>query len=263
GGKYLIGDYDQKRDKFVVTDGGNFNHGPVSNGGVHAPSAYPDGKGGVVVIFNMNSGKPNGGNSFTEMMSLPRLLTLDSRGKLSQQPVGDLASLRTDKVEQQNVVLPANKEVVFNKIQGDAMEINLEIDLKKSPSFELNVLRSPDKEEYTRIIFYKDGGYPDREYPGKPERASAIAIDNSNSSILANVRPRITETGDVWLEKNETVKLRIFIDKSIVEVFANDKQCLSVRTYPGRDDSKGVSITAKGNEALLKSIQAWQMKSIY
>ncbi|MNK10165.1 Levanase precursor [compost metagenome] len=263
GGKYLIGDYDQKRDKFVVTDGGNFNHGPVGNGGVHAPSAYPDGKGGVVVIFNMNSGKPNGGNSFTEMMSLPRLLTLDSRGKLAQQPVGDLASLRTDKVEQQNVVLPANKEVVFNKIQGDAMEINLEIDLKKSASFELNVLRSPDKEEYTRIIFYKDGGYPDREYPGKPERASAIAIDNSNSSILANVRPRITETGDVWLEKNETVKLRIFIDKSIVEVFANDKQCLSVRTYPGRDDSKGVSITAKGNEALLKSIQAWQMKSIY
>lgn len=263
GGKYLIGDYDQKRDKFVVTDGGNFNHGPVSNGGVHAPSAYPDGKGGVVVIFNMNSGKPNGGKSFTEMMSLPRLLNLDERGKLVMQPVGDIASLRKDKIELQNLALPANKEVVLEKVQGDAMEINMEIDLKKSPAIELNVLRSPDKEEYTRIIFYKDGGYPDREYPGRPSRYSAIAIDNSNSSNLPTVRPRITETADVWLEKDEPVKLRIFIDKSIVEVFVNDKQCISVRAYPGRDDSKGVSIIAKGNEALLKSIQAWQMKSIY
>jgi len=263
GGKYLIGDYDKQRDKFVVTDGGNFNHGPVSNGGVHAPSAYPDGKGGVVVIFNMNSGKPNGGKSFTEMMSLPRLLNLDERGKLVMQPVGDIASLRKDKVEQQNITLPANKEIVLDKFKSDAMEINMEIDLKKSPAIELNVLRSPDKEEYTRILFYKDGGYPDREYPGRPNRYSAIAIDNSNSSILPTVRPRVTETADVWLEKDEPVKLRIFIDKSIIEVFVNDKQCISVRAYPGRDDSKGVSITAKGNEALLKSIQAWQMKSIY
>lgn len=264
GGKYLIGDYDKQRDKFVVTDGGNFNHGPVSRGGVHAPSAFPDGKGGVIALFNMNSGKPLGGkNGFSELMTLPRLLTLDEKGRLEMKPVGDIESLRKDKVEQQNVVLSANKEIVLEKVMGDAMEINMEIDLKKSPAIELNVLRSPNKEEYTRIIFYKDGGYPDKESSDRKGRYSAIAIDNSNGSILPNVWPRVTETADVWLEKNEPVKLRIFIDKSVVEVFVNDKQCISVRTYPGRNDSKGVSIIAKGNEALLKSIQAWQMKSIY
>ena len=32
GGKYLLGDYDTKRQKFVITDGGDFNHGPVLAG---------------------------------------------------------------------------------------------------------------------------------------------------------------------------------------------------------------------------------------
>ncbi len=265
GGKYLIGDYDKKRDKFVVTDGGNFNHGPSYNGGVHAPSAYPDGKGGVVVIFNMTSGVPIGKGKFSELMTLPRLLTLDERGKLKMEPVGDIASLRKDKIEQHNIVLPANKEVVLDKINGDAMELNLDLDLKNSSTIELNVLRSPDKQEYTRIIFYKGGGYPDRDYPSRPGKYSAISIDNSNSSMLPGVRPRITETADVWVGqgKDEPINLRVFIDKSVVEVFVNGKQCISLRAYPGKDDSKGVSIVSKGDDALLKSIQAWHMKSIY
>ena len=42
GGKYLLGDYGKKREKFVVTDGGDFNFGPSTPCGVHAPSATPD-----------------------------------------------------------------------------------------------------------------------------------------------------------------------------------------------------------------------------
>ena len=74
GGKYLIGNYDTQRQKFIVTDGGNFNHGPAKGGGIHAPSACPDGKGGIVVLFNTNPGFPRK-DDFSEMMTLPRLLT--------------------------------------------------------------------------------------------------------------------------------------------------------------------------------------------
>ena len=38
GGKYLLGDYDKKRDKFVVTDGGDFNFGTSAPCDVHAKS---------------------------------------------------------------------------------------------------------------------------------------------------------------------------------------------------------------------------------
>ena len=46
-------------------------------------------------------------------------------------------------------------------------------------------------------------------------------------------------------------------------MFANGKQCVAVRVYPGREDSLGVSLRSQGRDAQLKSLDAWQMKSIY
>jgi len=37
-GRYLLGDYDKKRDKFIVTDGGDFNFGTSAPCGVYAKS---------------------------------------------------------------------------------------------------------------------------------------------------------------------------------------------------------------------------------
>ena len=58
GGQYWLGDHDPIREKFVVDAHGLFNFGAAFPGGVHAPTAAPDGKGGVIVLFNMNPGKP-------------------------------------------------------------------------------------------------------------------------------------------------------------------------------------------------------------
>ena len=44
-------------------------------------------------------------------------------------------------------------------IEGSALELMLEIDAKDAPMVELNVLRSPGREEHTRIAFYKDRGF--------------------------------------------------------------------------------------------------------
>ena len=57
--------------------------------------------------------------------------------------------------------------------------------------------------------------------------------------------------------------MRVFIDRSIIEVFVNGKQCVTVRVYPGREDSVGVSLRSQGQDAVLKSLDAWQMKNIY
>ena len=57
--------------------------------------------------------------------------------------------------------------------------------------------------------------------------------------------------------------MRVFVDKSVVEVFANGKQCVAMRVYPGREDSVGVSLRAQGDDAELKSLNAWQMENIY
>ena len=65
------------------------------------------------------------------------------------------------------------------------------------------------------------------------------------------------------IKSDETLKLRIFIDNSVFEVFVNGKQALAARVYPGRDDSLGISLLSQGKNTKLKSLDVWQMKNIY
>ncbi|MDE2750603.1 MAG: glycoside hydrolase family 32 protein [Chloroflexota bacterium] len=276
GGQYLLGDYDKGRDKFVVTDGGLFNFGPSTPSGLHAPSACPDGEGGVIVIFNMNQGIPSRG--WNQIMTLPRRLTLDADGRLLQQPAGDLASLRYDHQRVDAMTLPANEETLLDGISGSAMELELEIDPADAPLVELNVLRSPNREEVTRIAFFKHRGNRYRQRLSKtqamnassaamaalPQRyESLISIDSSYSSTLPEALSRAPETAPVFLEDDEPLQLRVFIDRSVVEVFANGKQALALRVYPEREDSLSVSLRAQGRAARLNRLDAWAMRSVW
>lgn len=280
GGQYLLGDYDTKREKLVVTDGKKFNFGPASPSGVHAPSATPDGNGGVIIIFNMNPGKPTG--EWNQIMTLPRKLTLLGPNEIGQEPVGDIESLRYNEQKVAPQKLPANKEIVFKNIRGNAVEINFEIDPKDATALEFDVLRSTNREEFTKITFMEGRGMsPGRDYrwnqvanttpptttgttpPTPPLRESLITLETSMSSLHPDVRPRGPETGSFTMKPDETLKVRIFIDRSVVEVFVNGKQCVAARVYPSRDDATGFSIRSQGQESELKSLTAWQMKSIY
>ena len=74
GGQSLIGDYDKKKKKFLVTSHHKFNFGSAFPGGLHAPSATPDGNGGIIVIFNMNPAKDTKG--WDQVMTLPRKINI-------------------------------------------------------------------------------------------------------------------------------------------------------------------------------------------
>ncbi|WP_293300332.1 glycoside hydrolase family 32 protein [Pedobacter sp. UBA4863] len=265
GGQYFLGTYDKEKDKFYVEKHDKFNFGPVGPGGVHAPSAYPDGKGGVMIIFNMNRGKNTKG--WDQIMSLPRRLILLPNNEIGVEPVNTIESLRGEKQTLSNIELPANKEIVINEVKGNAIEINLEVDVKFAQTFEMNVLRSPDKREYTKISFQKKRGYyAGRRYASIANHttghASAITIDNTNSSLAPDAASRPPETAQVVLDDKETVKMRIFIDKSVVEVFVNGKQCVALRAYPTLSESIGVSFKSIGNPSLIKALEAYQMNAI-
>ncbi|MCC6804370.1 MAG: GH32 C-terminal domain-containing protein [Anaerolineae bacterium] len=161
---------------------------------------------------------------------------------------------------------------VVEDLNAHAVELVLEIDTNKSPAVMLDVLRSPDRQEYTRITFYRDRGLkpitPDGHIASTPRgvgASSLISIDTSHSSILTDTLSRAPETAPVYLEPDENLSLRIFIDRSIVEVFVNSKQCVATRVYPARGDSTQVAmaIGAQGSAIQLVSLDAWEMKSIY
>ena len=258
GGQYLLGDYDTDRDKLVVTHGGKFNFGASVPCGVHAPSATPDGEGGLIVIFNMNPGKPTRG--WNQIMTLPRRLTVDG-DELSMEPVAAVESLRREGVRLEDVELPANEEVVIEPVRGDAIELRACLDPVTAPMVEMNVLRSPDREEHTRIAFFRERGFSDRF--GGGGRQSLVTLETSYSSVAADVTCRAPETAPVWVAPEEPLELRVFVDRSVVEVFVNGRQCVAARVYPEREDSVGVSFRSRGTASRLRSLDGWQMDSIW
>ena len=70
---------------------------------------------------------------------------------------------------------------------------------------------------------------------------------------------RALEQAPLELKDGEPVELRVFVDKSVVEIYANDRQAIGRRVYPGRDDSLGVVLFANGGEARFSRVRAWEM----
>ena len=188
-------------------------------------------------------------------MTLPRRLTLTEDEQLGIEPVETISSLRGQCTVLPSMALPANEDIVLDRVSGNAIEIVAEIDTQGAPMIELNVLRSPNREEYTRIMI--------RHNSGNRRKLSTITIDNTRSSILPEADCRPPETAPLNVEKDDAIELRVFVDRSIVEAFVNGIQCAAIRVYPGRKDSIGVSLRAQGNDALLRSLHAYQMKNIY
>ena len=62
------------------------------------------------------------------------------------------------------------------------------------------------------------------------------------------------------LHGGEPMRLRIFVDRSVIQVFANYRQCAVRRVYSSRDESLGVSVRSQGIDATLRSPDAWQME---
>lgn len=256
GGQYLLGDYNRQSRKFKPYAHGRFNHGRVSPGGVHAPSVAADGNGGVVNILNINDGESS--REWDQIMSLAQQLTLGPDAQLRIAPVEAVTSLREDHRNIGETVLPANEDMVLESIQGNTMELALEIDPQLSRWVQLNVLRSPGSEEQTSITFYNF----DRKLSVWYDTPGVVVLDGTRSSTNPDtwIRPpekAVMERGDGPL------RLRVFLDRSVVEVFVNEKLYLAMRVYPERDDSLGVSLRAQGREAVLKRFDAWRLKPIW
>ena len=134
GSQYLLGDYDRVHTRFRPYAHGRFNFGSIDPGGVHAPSATPDGNGGIYVIHNINAGKPTEG--WDHIMSLPRILTLGEHAPLNIEPIPALETLRSDHTHVGATALPANEDVHIDGVHGDAMELAIKVDSLVKTRFE-------------------------------------------------------------------------------------------------------------------------------
>ena len=64
-------------------------------------------------------------------------------------------------------------------------------------------------------------------------------------------------------QKEDNLKLRIFIDKKFVEVFINGgRYCVTRQVRPEHIRGDRVALTRLGGTARLVSLEAWSLKSI-
>jgi beta-fructofuranosidase len=69
----------------------------------------------------------------------------------------------------------------------------------------------------------------------------------------------VVERAPFVLSPGELLSLRVFVDQSVVEVYANDRQAIARRVYPKGSDSLGVALFAIGGDAHIQSVKAWEM----
>ena len=168
--------------------------------------------------------------------------------------------MRLDGIKEINISLQPNSEKELS-IKGKSQEIQLEIRGGENSPYGVKVFCSPDGKEET-IIKYD---------PSSKE----LIIDFIRSSVNGPVKmksncmrePQLPEFGDevseqrapFELQKGETLKLNIFIDKSIIEVFANGRQCVTQVVYPELPESKRVKLFSGDELVNVLNLQAWEM----
>jgi hypothetical protein len=110
------------------------------------------------------------------------------------------------------------------------------------------VRRAPDEQEQTLIVY--------------GPATSQLTLERARASLDPDARST-AHTAPLALARDEPVRLRVFVDRTIVEVFANDTVSITTRIYSTRVDSLGVAVVAEQQTARLLRLHAWRMASIW
>ena len=224
--QYFVGDFDAETCRFKPRTRGLLDYGSS----FYAPNTMqvPDGRR---LVWGWLNGFP-GGHGWNGCLSLPRLLSWSRDGQLQQNPAPQLSRLRGKKVEWRNIHLDNGSETLTLP-NTNTLEILAEIDLKTAKSIELRI----------------KGGAQDAQ-------PIIVSSDGSELQVMNAKAPLPLPNGE------RKLNLRIFIDRSVLEVFANETVCITKIISPP-DAGATLEIRANGGSANAKLVQAWPMKTIW
>jgi len=163
-------------------------------------------------------------------------------------PIAELSTLRQQHQRLAARELAADEIVVLDDVRGDALELIAELQTSSNGSIGLIVRRAADASEATRIYY--------------DAQTQQLVLDRSDSS-LDDSNERTAHSAPLALGSNETLHLHIFLDRSVIEVFANEQVALSSRIYPTRADSLGVAAFAEQQNGALIRLDAWNIAAIW
>ncbi|WLR60988.1 GH32 C-terminal domain-containing protein [Guptibacillus hwajinpoensis] len=248
---YWIGTWNPDAAKFTpdnetpqLLDVGDHFTGP-------AGMVTPDGR---TVIHSITQGRRPANDDYdagyAHNYGLPTEVFYRDDGKLGMKPIQELNELRGEELinlTSDTSMKEANQ--LLSNIEGDMLEIQLELDNGSANEAGISLRRSPNGEEET-IVYYK-------------ESSNEFWVNRTKSSLDPDVE-KWYQGGEVDTD-SETINLHVYVDRSEINAYLNEQKGLTTRAYPTRDDAKGVQLWAneQSESVTVKSLQVWEMNSAY
>lgn len=223
-----------------------------------APESLLDDQGRRIMwawVLDMMPGQQPPESGWSGVMSLPRMLWLAEDGTLRMAPVPELDALRMNHRNRGDIALTDGTEVILDQVRGDCLELALDIDPGSAKEVGLRVRRSPGGEEETVIAYDHTKGVLRVDFSRSTQdgylQHMKYVMGGDNGPVTAQEAP-------FTLADGERLGLRVFLDRSIIEVFANERQAIVQRIDPSRPDSLGVVLYANGGAASA-TLDTWDM----
>lgn len=248
GCRYYLGDWDAKTEQFVPEKHGRMNWRRPDQSlyeteyrDFFAPETVltPDGRRVMWAwLWTLNEEIEQ-----KSIQSLPRELSLAEDGTLIIRPLREIESLRHNKMTFSDITIspPEGQHSVFTKkqiaeLKGNALELKLTIDraLAVNKRFSLQL-------------------FSDDSHEGLP-----IMIHPEYSTLRAGATEAPFAVAD--LAEAEDLELHIFIDKYLIEVFANGRQAI-LTAYMDYKAACGLGVYVYGDSLTIRQLDIWQLRA--
>ena len=235
--RYYIGTFDPDSVSFQVEQEGIVDHSygkrwpAFLTRGLYATNIIWDDKGRTIMGAWASGFKLDRG--WNGCLALPRVLSIGADGHLRQEPIPELQKLRAKHIRLESLNL-SNGGHVLEEPLGDTLEI-------------LAVFEPGDAEAIGLKMRRSDDGL----------KAVTISHDGRTLDVAGTAFPFKLGADE------KTLTLRIFLDKSLMEVFVNGgRECVTKVIYPPEQDL-GLELFAIGGSATVQTLDVWRMKDAW
>ena len=155
----------------------------------------------------------------------------------------EIEALRYGAFRKEDFAVQSGADLAIDGIGGNSFELYIEMESSEASEYGVKVCVSPDGQEKTAVFY--------------DAAENKLKVDTHKSGPADT--PKGIEAGPLALKEGERLKLRVFVDKSVVEVFANSRQAVMRRIYPSQPDSVGVCLFSTGGPTQVHTLQSWNI----
>lgn len=182
--------------------------------------------------------------------TFPRRIRLVEDGggvELRQQPVAELESLRESTLVERTdaEIAPDADPIDGEEVQGRCLEVDARIHPADAAEVGVRVRESDDGDQRTTVSYQPTG--------------SLLRFDRSESGAFFDEDTYGERTVTLDTLEDGSIRLRLLVDRSSVELFANDgRLTMSNLVFPDWD-STGVSLFARNGTARLEELTVYEL----